>query len=58
MSDIDKYSEVTGDEFSAKMKIFINNAGVDFQQVKKYLVLYPDRVYRNLYQGGLMSELV
>lgn len=58
MSDIDMYNEVRGDEFSAKIKMFIKNAEVDFQQVKKYLSLFPDRVYRNIYQGGLMNELV
>ncbi len=58
MSNIDKYSEVTGEEFKAKMQVFITIAGVDFEQVKKYLVLFPDRVYRNIYQGGLMNELV
>lgn len=58
MSDIDMYNEVRGDEFSAKIKTFIKNAEVDFQQVKKYLSLFPDRVYRNIYQGGLMNELV
>ena len=58
MSNVDKYSEVTGDEFKAKMNVFINIVGVDFKQVKKYLALFPDRVYRNIYQGGLMNELV
>ncbi len=58
MSDIDMYNEVRGDEFSSKIKMFIKNAEVDFQQVKKYLSLFPDRVYRNIYQGGLMNELV
>lgn len=58
MSNIDKYSEITGDEFKAKAKAFITMAEVDFEQVKKYLALFPDRVYRNIYQGGLMNELV
>ena len=58
MSTIDKYSEVTGDEFATKMNAFITMAGVDFELVKKYMYLYPDRVYRNIYQGGLMRELV
>jgi len=31
---------------------------VDFERVKKYISLFPDRVYRNIYQGGLMNELV
>lgn len=40
-----------------KLKEFISIIGVDFEQVKKYISLFPDRVYRN-YQGGLMNELV
>lgn len=58
MSTIDKYSEVGGDEFTAKLGAFVNSIGVDFGQVKRYISLFPDRVYRNIYQGGLMSELV
>ncbi len=58
MSTIDKYSEVSGDEFTCKLKAFVVTTGVDFGQVKKYLSLFPDRVYRNIYQGGMMNELV
>ena len=58
MSSIDRYSEVSGDEFRTKIFKFISTVNVDFEQVKKYLALYPDRVYRNIYQGGLMNELV
>ena len=58
MSTIDKYSEVGGDEFTAKLGAFVKSIGVDFGQVKRYISLFPDRVYRNIYQGGLMSELV
>ena len=58
MSTIDKYSEIRGEEFTKKIKNFISIAGVDFEEVKKYIALFPDRVYRNIYQGGLMNELV
>ena len=58
MSTIDKYSEIKGDEFTEKIKAFIAMVDVDFGQVKKYLSLFPDKVYRNIYQGGLMHELV
>lgn len=58
MSTIDKYSEIRGEEFAKKIKNFISVAGVDFKEVKKYIGLFPDRVYRNIYQGGLMNELV
>ena len=58
MSTIDKYSELSGKDLIAKLKRFVETAKVDFSIVKKYLPLYPDRVYRNIYEGGLMSELV
>ncbi|MCR5419887.1 MAG: hypothetical protein K6E98_02640, partial [Lachnospiraceae bacterium] len=58
MSMIDKYSEISGQEFSSKLKEYVKAVGVDFSIVKEYLSLYPDKVYRNIYEGGLMGELV
>lgn len=58
MSTIDKYSEISGDEFTKKIDAFIGEVNVDFEQVKKYISLFPDRVYRNIFERGLMNELV
>ncbi|MCF0111269.1 MAG: hypothetical protein HUJ58_05185 [Erysipelotrichaceae bacterium] len=58
MCTIDKYSEIKGEEFKNKLREFVIATGVDFEQVKSYIGLFPDRVYRNIYQGGLMNELV
>ena len=58
MSVIDKYSEVSGKELTSKLKKYVDSNSVDFSVVKEYLPLYPDKVYRNIYEGGLMSELV
>lgn len=55
---IDKYSEISGAELVNKLKKYVETVGIDFSIVKKYLPLYPDRVYRNIYEGGLMGELV
>ena len=54
MTTIDKYSEVTGDEFKNKLNNYVEKEKVDFSLVKKYLTLFTDRVYRNLYESGLM----
>ena len=40
------------------VKDFVKQLNIDFGKVKEYISLFPDRVYRNIYQGGLMSELV
>ena len=41
-----------------KLKKYVDTANVDFSQVKKLLPLYPDKVFRNIYMGGMMGELV
>lgn len=58
MSVIDKYSEVKGAELVKKLKKYVEAVKVDFSMVKEILPLYPDKVYRNIYEGGLMGELV
>jgi len=58
MTTIDKYSEISGNLLRMKLKEFVNILNVDFSIVKRYIALFPDRVYRNIYQGGLMCELV
>ena len=58
MSSIDRYSEIAGAELVAKLKKYVKAAKVDFSVVKELLPLYPDKVYRNIYEGGLMGELV
>jgi predicted transcriptional regulator of viral defense system len=58
MTSIDKYSDLTGDDLRKKLTEFVSALEVDFGKVKQYISLFPDRVYRNIYQGGLMGELV
>ncbi|MBQ8956043.1 MAG: hypothetical protein IJ075_03650, partial [Lachnospiraceae bacterium] len=58
MSTIDKYSEITGEELIRKLRRYVDIVNVDFAIVKQYLSFYPDKVYRNIYEGGLMGELV
>ncbi|MCR4789128.1 MAG: hypothetical protein K5888_11115 [Lachnospiraceae bacterium] len=58
MSMIDRYSEISGEELISKLQKYVSVIKLDFQTVKEYLSLYPDKVYRNIYDGGLMGELV
>ncbi len=58
MNVVDKYSELSFDELKEKIQEYVKENQINFSQVKEYLPLYPDRVYRNLYIGGLMNELV
>ena len=58
MSVIDRYNELSKEELREKLQKYVKTNKVDFDQTREYLPLYPDRVYRNLYVGGLMNELV
>ena len=58
MTNIDKYSELDREELKVKLKEFIKKTNVNFNLVKKYIIFYPDRIYKNLYEGGLMNELL
>ena len=58
MSVIDKYSELKGEEYLTKLKKYVQNKKIDFNLVKKYLPLYPSRVFKNIYEGGLMINLL
>lgn len=55
---IDKYSELDKKERVEKLKEFVSKTNVNFEYVKKYISLYPMCVYKNIYDGGLMNELV
>ena len=58
MTDIDKYTELSGEELKCKLRNFANQINVDFNKVKEYISLYPCKVYKNIYEGGMMNELV
>ena len=58
MCIIDKYSELSGDEYKRKLREYVKKVGINFDIVKKYISLYPNVVYKNIYEGGLMNELV
>lgn len=58
MTNIDKYSELSGEPLKKKLVEFIKELNVDFEKVKMHLSYFPDKVYRNIYEAGLMSKLV
>ena len=58
MTVIDKYNELKNEEMRKKLREFVDEYKIDFLKVKSYLPFYPDKVYKNIYIGGLMDELV
>jgi len=58
MTNIDSNSEITGKELKDRLDNYVTRINPDFDYVKEYLHLYPVRVYKNIYESGLMKELV
>ena len=58
MTNIDRYSELSPEDTKKKVLVYYEGSSINFDVVKKYLPSYPDRVYRNIYNVGLMNELV
>ena len=58
MTEIDKYCELSLDELKSKLKQYVEKKNLKFNLIKEYLPLFPDNVYKNIYNGGLMNELV
>ena len=52
------YVDILWNELKMKLEEYINKKNIDFNIVKNYLPLFPDKIYKNLYNGGLMNELV
>ena len=58
MSNIDKYSELDDKKKNKKLLNYVKEYNINFDIVKEYLPLYPDRVYKNIYCAGLMDKLI
>ena len=57
MRTIDQYSEISGGEFFDKVRVFIDAEGVNFQEVRKYISVFPPRTYQNIREAGLIDEV-
>ena len=58
MTNIDRYSELSNDNTQSKLKKYIYDNNINFQLIKKYLPLYPDKIYKNFYNFSIMKELL
>lgn len=57
MKEIASFSEIFGAERTRRLLDHMNAAGVRFQDLAKLLPLYPDQIYRNLYETGLLNGI-
>ena len=57
LKDIDYLSEEEGDERKSRIVSYMKSNGLAFCDLEQYLPYYPDRLFRNLYEVGLLNGL-
>ena len=58
LKEVDDVSELTGAPLTDRLLKYMKANGLDFAALKKYLPYYPDRIYRNMYEVGLLNGVV
>lgn len=52
--NIELLADIPKDELSSKLINYLQSSGLSFNDLEKYLSYYPDKVYRNLYEVGIL----
>lgn len=54
MKDIDYYSEIEGEKLQKRLLRYMQEMKLNFCMLEPYLPYYPDRIYKNMYETGLL----
>lgn len=57
MKDIDYFSEIAGEELKERLCKYLEINAIRFSDLEKYLQYYPDRIYKNMYETGLLHGI-
>lgn len=55
LKDLEKYSELYGQELTDCLKRYMKKFNISKSELDKYLPLYPDRIYRTIYETGIIN---
>lgn len=54
VKEVSDISELKGTELTEKLTGYMKSCGLSFDTLKQYFSYYPDRIYRNMYEAGLL----
>lgn len=57
IKDIDIVAEVTEKELSERILLYMKKIAINFYDLQPYLNYYPDKIYKNLYEVGLLNGI-
>ena len=55
IKEVSDISELEGKELTDRLTDYMSATGLSFDKLKEYLPFYPDRIYRNMYEVGLLN---
>lgn len=55
LKEVSDISELDGTELTEQLLKYMKDSGIGFNDIKAYLPYYPDRIYRNMYEVGLLN---
>ncbi len=55
LKEIVDISEVEGDELTERLLRYMKKKGINFEGIKQFLPYYPDKIYKNMYEVGLLN---
>ena len=55
LKEIVDISEVEGSELTNRLLGYMKKKGIGFDSMRPYLKYYPERIYRNMYEVGLLD---
>ena len=58
LKDIDALAEIPAKEAQGRLIKYMKDSGLDFSDLEKYIALYPDRIYENLYETRLLHGVL
>ena len=50
-------SEVEGEELTKRLLGYMKSKSIGFENMKPFLPYYPDRIYKNMYEVGLLNGI-
>lgn len=58
IKEVSDISELEGTKLTERLIAYMQAQGLNFDTLRKYLPYYPDRIYRNLFEAGLLNGIV
>ena len=57
MKDISSISELEGGSLKERLLAYMNAVNLNFDSLRPYLQYYPERIYKNMYEAGLLDGI-